>query len=262
MDKELTPIIKAISYAVQNGLVDAAKFGNLNDVYIGRSRSYSEGVEDNEGNIHYLTKEQMQAFVAYYQEAKYNRTKEIMDMFLFSFHACGLRVSDIATLEWKHIDFEKKRMEKVLVKGKNFHEVHLNQYALKILNKWKAMNRNSRFVFDLLPTDFKIKADGDREEVDKRLKMVIASKNRTIQQSLREIGLKIKLDFGLSMHVARHTFAIWALNEHDISLHLVSRMLGHKSIIATEKNYAKFLKDKVDEEIEKRQPLMDASRTV
>jgi len=252
MNKELTPIIKAISYAVQNGLVDAAKFGNLNDIYIGQSRSYSEGVDDKEGDIHYLTKEQMQAFVDYYQEAKYNRTREIMDMFLFAFHACGLRVSDIATLEWKHIDFEKKRMEKVLVKGKNFHEIHLNQYALKILNKWKAMNRNPRFVFDLLPTDFKIKADGDREEVDKRLKMVIASKNRTIQQSLKEIGMKIKLGFGLSMHVARHTFAIWALNERDISLHLVSRMLGHKSIEATEKNYAKFLKDKVDEVIEKK----------
>ena len=54
------------------------------------------------------------------------------------------------------------------------------------------------------------------------------------------------------MHVARHTFAIWALNERDISLHLVSRMLGHKSIEATEKNYAKFLKDKVDEVIEKK----------
>ena len=55
------------------------------------------------------------------------------------------------------------------------------------------------------------------------------------------------LHFSLSMHVARHTFAIWALNDRDISLHLVSRMLGHKSIESTEKNYARFLKDKVDE---------------
>lgn len=252
MNKELTPLIKAIGYAVQNGLVNASAFGNLNDLYMGKSRSYGEGVEDKEDNIHYLTKEQMDAFVAYYPKAKYNRTREIMDMFLFAFHACGLRVSDIATLEWKHIDFEKKRMEKVLVKGKNFHEIHLNQYAIAILNKWKAMNKNTRFVFDLLPVDFQFEAKGDREETDKRLKNSIASKNRTIQTSLNEIGVKLGLDFGLSMHVARHTFAIWALNDRDISLHLVSRMLGHKSIEATEKNYAKFLKDKVDEVIEKK----------
>ncbi len=252
MNKELTPLIKAIAYAVQNGLVDASTFGNLNDLYMGKSRSYGEGVEDKEDNIHYLTKEQMDAFIAYYPKAKYKRTREIMDMFLFAFHACGLRVSDIATLEWKHIDFEKQRMEKVLVKGKNFHEIHLNQYAIAILNKWKAMNRNPRFVFDLLPVDFQFEADGDREEADKRLKNSIASKNRIIQTSLNEIGIKLGLDFGLSMHVARHTFAIWALNDRDISLHLVSRMLGHKSIEATEKNYAKFLKDKVDEVIEKK----------
>ncbi len=252
MNKELTPLIKAIAYAVQNGLVDASTFGNLNDLYMGKSRSYGEGVEDKEDNIHYLTKEQMDAFIAYYPKAKYKRTREIMDMFLFAFHACGLRVSDIATLEWKHIDFEKQRMEKVLVKGKNFHEIHLNQYAIAILNKWKAMNRNPRFVFDLLPVDFQFEADGDREEADKRLKNSIASKNRVIQTSLNEIGIKLGLDFGLSMHVARHTFAIWALNDRDISLHLVSRMLGHKSIEATEKNYAKFLKDKVGEVIEKK----------
>lgn len=252
LNKELTPIIKAIGYAVQNGLIDASTFGNLSDLYMGKSRSYGEGVEDREDNIHFLTKEQMDSFIAYYPKAKYNRTREIMDMFLFAFHACGLRVSDIATLEWKHIDFETKRMEKVLVKGKNFHEIHLNQYAIAILEKWKAMNKNTRFVFDLLPVDFRFEANGDREAADKRLKNSIASKNRTIQTSLNEIGIKLGLDFGLSMHVARHTFAIWALNDRDISLHLVSRMLGHKSIEATEKNYAKFLKDKVDEVIEKK----------
>lgn len=103
---------------------------------------------------------------------------------------------------------------------------------MAILNKWKGLNRNPRFVFDLLPVDFRFEANGDREAADKRLKNSIASKNRTIQTSLNEIGVKLKLDFGLSMHVARHAFAIWALNERDISLHLVSRMLGHKSIEA------------------------------
>ena len=252
LNKEVTPIIKGLENAVQNGLVDAATFGNLTNMYMSKTRSYSEAAEDMEDNIHYLTKEQMDKFIGYYHKAKFNRTREFMDMFLFAFHACGLRISDIATLEWKHIDFDNKSMEKVLVKGKNKHEIPLNEYALKILNKWKAMNRNPRFVFDLLPADFKFDADGDRKGADKKLKFIIASKNRSIQTSLQEIGRKLELDFNLSMHVARHTFAIWALNDRDISLHLVSRMLGHRSIEATEKNYAKFLKDKLDEVIEKK----------
>ena len=259
LNKEIVPIIKAIDNAVKNGLIEPSKFGDLYELYVGQSRAYGDKVDEDETDIHYLTREQMDKFIEYYPKAQFNRQREFMDMFLFAFHACGLRVSDIATLEWKHIDFEKKRMQKVLVKGKNFHEIHLNQYALAILNKWKAMNRNPRFVFDLLPQDFQLKADGnaDRIETEKRLKNKIGSKNRLLQTSLNGIGKKIGLDFGLSMHVARHTFAVWALNYNDLSLHIVSRMLGHKSIMATEKNYAKFLKETVDDTIEKKATFKD-----
>lgn len=254
LNKDIVPIIKAIENAEKNGLIEPSKFGDLNELYVGQSRAYGDKVDEDETDIHYLTKEQMAKFVEYYSEAHFKRQREFMDMFLFAFHACGLRVSDIATLEWKHIDFETKRMQKVLVKGKNFHEIHLNKYAIAILDKWKAMNRNPRFVFDLLPQDFQLKAesDEDKKETEKRLKNKIGSKNRLLQTSLNGIGKKMGLDFGLSMHVARHTFAVWALNYNDLSLHLVSRLLGHKSIMATEKNYAKFLKETVDEKIKEK----------
>lgn len=251
LNKDIVPIIKAIENAEKNGLIEPSKFGDLNELYVGQSRSYGDKVDEDETVIHYLTHEQMKKFVEYYPKAQFNRQREFMDMFLFAFHACGLRVSDIATLEWKHIDFEKRRMEKRLVKGKNYHEIHLNKYAIAILNKWKEMNRNPRFVFDLLPADFQLKGD-DKMESEKRLKNKIGSKNRLLQTSLNGIGKKIGLDFGLSMHVARHTFAVWALNDNDLSLHIVSRMLGHNSIMATEKNYAKFLKETVDEAVEKK----------
>ena len=87
----------------------------------------------------------------------------------------------------------------------------------------------------------------------------INSKNRTIGQSLREIGLKIGVEgFNLSMHIARHTFAVYALNPPiNMSLHLVSRLLGHSSITATEKNYAKFLPETISEEVESRLQFAD-----
>lgn len=251
MNKELTPIYKAIEYAVQNGLMDSRML-SITSGYVTKSRSYTGEVEDKETSIHYLTKEQMAAFVSLYPSVKRERTREIMDMFLFAFHACGLRISDIATLEWSHIDFGTSTMRKTLVKAKNFHEIRLNNTAVQILRMWQEKGYNHRFVFNLLPADFRFTDRGNQEQCDKQLKMTIASKNRTIIQSLKEIGMKIGVEgYNLSMHVARHTFAVYALNPPiSMSLHLVSRLLGHSSITATEKNYAKYLPETISKEIE------------
>jgi integrase len=43
------------------------------------------------------------------------------------------------------------------------------------------------------------------------------------------------------MHVARHTFAVKALNTSRLDVHLISRLLGHSSVTVTEKVYATFL---------------------
>lgn len=251
MNKELSPIFGGIKYAVQNGLMSSRMLTVASSYVETKPRSYTGEVE-NENSVHSLTEKQMEAFVKLYSEVKYDRTREIMDMFLFAFHACGLRVSDIATLEWSHIDFATSTMRKTLVKAKNFHEIHLNTTAIQILRKWQDKGYNSRFVFNLLPVDFKFTNKNNQEQCDKELKMKIASKNRTIGQSLREIGKKIGVEgFNLSMHVARHTFAVYALNPPiSMSLHLVSRLLGHSSIVATEKNYAKFLPETISEEVE------------
>ena len=186
----------------------------------------------------------MLQFVDLYQRVKFNRTREIMDMFLFAFHACGLRVSDIVTLEWTHIDWERCELSKNLVKGKVPHTIPLTDAALNILKRWQDKNLNKRFVFNLLDFTFDI---SDAERLDKTIK----SKNRILQTSLNEIGNKMELPFSLTMHVARHTFAVLALNR-GVTLHMISRLLGHSSIITTEKVYAEFLPDTINDEVKKK----------
>ena len=186
----------------------------------------------------------MLQFVDLYQRVKFNRTREIMDMFLFAFHACGLRVSDIVTLEWTHIDWERCELSKNLVKGKVPHTIPLTDAALNILKRWQDKNLNKRFVFNLLDFTFDI---SDAERLDKTIK----SKNRILQTSLNEIGNKMELTFSLTMHVARHTFAVLALNR-GVTLHMISRLLGHSSIITTEKVYAEFLPDTINDEVKKK----------
>lgn len=155
-----------------------------------------------------------------------------MQMFLFSVNT-GLRVSDVITLEWDHIDFKEERLRKNMVKTKEVVEIYLNKTAIDILNQWKKWNRNPRFVFNMMDENVDFK---DRKYVHNK----IASKNRIIQNSLRSIGEKMNLPFSLTFHVARHTFAVLALRQNP-NIYAVSKYLGHSSTTATEKTYAKFL---------------------
>lgn len=240
INKMLTPLFKAVEYAKDNELLSIKVASTITTAYFDiKQRKYKSEVES--GDIHYLTPEQLNAFINLYDKVLQDRTREIMDMFLFSFHACGLRVSDIITLEWSHIDWKACEIGKNLFKGNVAHTIPLTEPAIAILKRWQKKQYNKRFVFDLLPENYDLRNEAD---LDMRRK----SKNRTIQVSLNALGYKIGLPFNLTMHVARHTFAVMALNR-GISLHMISQLLGHGSIITTEKVYAQFLPDTINDAV-------------
>lgn len=62
------------------------------------------------------------------------------------------------------------------------------------------------------------------------------------------MGEQIGLPFSLSMHAARHSFAVFALNK-GLSMSVVSRLLGHGSTDVTEKVYARFLPETLSAEV-------------
>lgn len=70
------------------------------------------------------------------------------------------------------------------------------------------------------------------------------------------VGEQMELPFKLTMHVARHTFAVLALNGETKDgigvrkpMSMVSRLLGHASTDTTEKVYAKFLPQTLSDEV-------------
>lgn len=208
INKMLTPLIKAAMYATDNDLLSAKVSAQIKQSYFDlKERQYRSEVEDSE--VRYLTEEQMQQFVDLYSKVKFNRTREIMDMFLFAFHACGLRVSDIVTLEWSHIDWEQHELSKNLVKGKVPHTIPLTDAAMDILKRWQEKNLNKRFVFSLLDSTFDT---SDAALLDKKIK----SKNRILQTSLNEVGNKIGLPFNLTMHLARHIIPSYSLKTKNL----------------------------------------------
>lgn len=236
INKTLTPILKAARRATSEGLIDLGIADELSRLYL--PTKLEQGEED-ASDVHYLTEEQFGKFIALYDKVKYPRTRDYMDMFLFSFHACGLRISDILTLEWRSVNLEKREIRKVLFKSDKIHTIPLNDGAISILKRWYG--RHDRFVFGLLHDAFDL---SDDEEL-KRMRL---NKNRSILTSLKTLGDKIGLPFNLTMHVARHTFAVWALNR-GVDVHKISRLMGHASIIATEKVYAQFLPSTLEDEV-------------
>ena len=231
--------MKAAKRAVIDKLIDASIAEAICDLYLPTKKELGEDEGD---EVHYLTEQQVKEFIGLRDIVKYPRTRDFMDMFLFSLNACGLRISDLITLEWRSVDFTKHSLRKVLFKGDKYHEIPLNDNAINILKQWKIRTGGHRFVFGLLDDDFDLQNKEERKR--KRL-----NKNRAIITSLRTLGDKMNLPFNLTMHVARHTFAVWALNK-GVDIHVISRLMAHSSVLVTEKVYAKFMPDTLEHEVQ------------
>ena len=240
----LTPIINACEEAADSGLLSRSLFAQIKKCRVVVVPNLNEDSFDGKST---LTKEQLQKIVDFYNNDNEPRRKDYIEMFLFAFHAGGLRPVDVMTLTWNNVHLEKREIRKVLIKTakgrKPRHTIPLNDAAIAILKKWKEMNRRNKFVFDLLPDDFNIN-DEDA------LYNVRNGKVRNINQALAIVGERIGLPFTLTFKVARHSFATLALTD-GMSMSVVSRMLGHSSTDTTESYYAEYLPQKLDEELNK-----------
>lgn len=241
INHSLTPILKACSYATELGMIEQSVNARIQDMMIVTKPSLSDEESEFDGKA--LTKEQMDALLEYYKNCKEPRRKEFMEMFFFAFHACGLRIVDVMTLQWGHINFEKKELRKIMIKTSKRHVIPLTEPALKILRKWQEKRMGCRYVFDLVNDNLDL---NDEEALYKAR----INATKCIGQSLAVVGEQLEFPFSLSMHVARHSFAVMALNK-GLSMSVVSRLLGHGSTDITEKVYAHFLPETLSAEMDK-----------
>ncbi len=195
INHSLTPILKACAYACEMNIMEPAINARIQDMRIVTKASLSE--EESEFDGKSLNKEQMLALMEYYKTCPESRRKEFLEMFFFAFHACGLRVVDVMTLQWSHINFERKELRKIMIKTNKRHVIPLTEPALRILRQWQEKREGCRYVFDL------VKESLDLDDAEALYK---ARNNATkcINQSLAVVGEHIGLPFNLSMHVARH----------------------------------------------------------
>ena len=78
------------------------------------------------------------------KKAKYDRTRDFVDMFMFSVFCGGLRVSDLITLKWDEIDMENRMVRHYQVKNHSRKAllliIPMAKGGIEILKRWKGRN--------------------------------------------------------------------------------------------------------------------------
>ncbi len=145
------------------------------------------------------------------------RDHEVKRAFLFSCFT-GLRLSDIRALQWQQI--KEDTLEFRQRKTKGFEYLHLSPTAKQILT-----DRPNPKILTMQNTNiFSMRSETHLSKV--------------LKQWCKDAGI----DKRVSFHTARHTFATLALTQ-GVDLYTVSKLLGHKTIQATQ-IYAKIIDEK------------------
>ena len=159
------------------------------------------------------------------------------DVFVFSFYAGGVRFGDVAKL--KASDVKGERVEYRMMKTGTVMSVPLPPPAVEIAAQY-AEGAGERGGF-LLPL---LKKGDDADGVTLRRR--INSKNVMVNKRLKRLAKLAELDpDGLTMHVARHSYADHARTKSG-NLYAISKSLGHGDLKTTETYLKSFDRDAVD----------------
>lgn len=75
--------------------------------------------------------------------------------------------------------------------------------------------------------------------------------NQSFNRILKEIAITLEISKNLTHHTARKTFASTVLLNNDISIEVVSKLLGHSNISTTQEYYAELMPEKLSENLKK-----------
>ena len=147
------------------------------------------------------------------------------DMFLFSFYSAGMRFSDVCKLRWINVVGNDivYTMEKSKTRAGSRRTIPLNPKSIEILDRYKG--KDDVFIFPPLYGY----ENANNETIEKRLYI----QNNAVNRSLRIIGEKLNFSFNLTMHIAKHSFADYAV-KNDVGILILSKLLGHTKLSTTQ----------------------------
>jgi len=153
------------------------------------------------------------------------RIQQIKDMFVFCCYT-GLGFSEMKNL--------KKQQITVEFDG----ELWIN------INRQKT---KKNFKVPLLP-----KAKAIMEQYKNDSEYVFPSVSNThFNAYLKEIANVVGIEFNLTHHIARKTFASTVLLFNDVPMEIVSKLLGHSKLQTTQDHYGKVVESRISKEMER-----------
>lgn len=168
-------------------------------------------------NVEYLTDDEVSAFMSIKPLAG-SSMAVARDMFIVQLYT-GMSFSDAQAFNIK--DYQ-------LIDG-------------KWMNVGKRVKTGVTYISQLLPPVVEV--------LEKYNMQVPKIDNSTYNKCLKMLGIAAGIEKKMHSHLARHTFATWMLS-NDVRIEHVSKMLGHKSIVTTQR-YAKVLAQDVRKDFNK-----------
>lgn len=193
----------ALNYAVKENLLRTSPFKGIKNSMLSGTESKRE----------YLTVEEVKRLIA-----TPCRNQQMKAAFLFSCF-CGLRISDVKNLCWKHI-----------IKNNGKWQVEITQFKTGV-QLYLPLNMNAR---KWLPKQNETTPDSP---VFPKLN---SSYGTVLSDWVKEAGIHKHVSF----HTSRHTFATLALTA-GVDIYTTSQLLGHTTIQHTQR-YAKIINSKKD----------------
>ena len=146
------------------------------------------------------------------------------DMFLFSFYTAGMRFSDVCKLKWENVT----DTEIVYTMGKSEKRAGATRYIpitpklSAILQKYKT---NKKYVFPVL--------DKCKDKDIEGIEYTIFIANNKVNRAIKILAEHIGITKHVSMHIAKHSFASYAV-KNEVDLFHISKLLGHTKLSTTE----------------------------
>ena len=171
-----------------------------------------------------LTIEEITLFEQYDIAPRFKSMVLARDMFLFSFYTAGMRFSDVCKLKWENVT----DTEIVYTMGKSEKRAGATRYIpitpklSAILQKYKA---NKKYVFPVL--------DKCKDKDIEGIEYTIFIANNKVNRAIKILAEHIGITKHVSMHIAKHSFASYAV-KNEVDLFHISKLLGHTKLSTTE----------------------------
>ena len=211
LNKAIQRFRKVITYAISEDYLDKDPFMLYR----------AKGVKK---QILFLSPEQLKKLEE--TNFKIKRIQQIKDMFVFCCYT-GLGFTEMKQLKKQDITIEFDG------------ELWLNVMRAKTSRSYKV---------PLLPKAIELK-DKYNDEASEYVFPSISNPN--FNAYLKEIADVVSIEFNLTHHIARKTFASTVLLYNNVPIEVVSNLLGHSKIQTTQDSYGKIVEKRISLEMEK-----------